>query len=262
MQADMTAFIALLGVVVGVLLIAAAVAVTREIRSSRVLRCTWIDQEFSALEDKADECETGRRIDRSNSLRALSPEYTYLMLRRGELDRVAELIARQYGLRFKKISVRFDHNVPHQSGVGRPAAGVVEMSDTWDGVYADVCVDGRYEGSGEEVAAILAHELSHIWLTTLDIYGESLDQERRTDLAVYLCGMGKLALNAIQRESHLGYLTRQEMAYAYRWVCRKEGIAFAQAMEGLREPAKLLLTGYRRNWEAGIGQGDRRSVSG
>ncbi|MFC2077483.1 hypothetical protein ACFLTM_01565 [Candidatus Bipolaricaulota bacterium] len=209
----------------------------------------WIDREICDMRTRISEGEIRHRIDRRDSPIRLSPGYIYLLLQRGEVDHVAEVISRQFGLKFKTVSVEFDPEIQQRSCSVHRAAGLVEVSDTWDGIYADIHIDSRYRSSPEQVGAILAHELAHVLLTTLDIYGDGLEIERRTDLAGYVCGMGKLALNGFQGASRLGYLEGQEMAYSYASVCQYDHITFEDAVDGLCESAKHLLASYQRSWE-------------
>jgi len=238
-----------------IIAIALLVAGVRSHRSTRAhsarspqRACGWIDREICDMRKRISEGEIKRRIDRRDSPIVLSPGYVYLLLQRGEVDHVAEVVARQFGLMFKTVSVGFDPEIQQRSRSVHRAAGLVELSDTWDGIYADIYIDSRYRSSPEQVGAILAHELGHVLLTTLDVYGDGLEIERRTDLAVYVCGMGKLALNGIQGTSRLGYLEGQEMACSYASVCQYDHITFEDAVDGLCESAKHLLRPYRRSW--------------
>jgi len=215
----------------------------REIDSS-----PYLDETIRFLDKRISEgCQIGR-IDRGYARLILEPSDIYPYCNIEGLTQAAEKICQQYGLIFANLSANF---VP---GLGKP--GLIELSDTWEGIIGEIAVDLGYSRSPSMVAAILAHELAHVLLTTLDIYGETIEVERKTDVAIFVCGMGKLPLNAIWESSgpsaafrgHLGYLSPEEMAYVYFRTCVMNGISYSEAIAGLNVPAKRYMRNYQKRW--------------
>lgn len=194
------------------------------------------------------------RVFRSSALPVFDPANVYSLLANKQLSAATELIAEQFGLKFKKVTVQFGP-VDSYRITDRKTAGKIEISDTWDGVLAEITIDAAYiEGGVADIAAILAHELSHVLLTTLDVYELAVyendwEMERMTDVAVYACGLGKIMLNALTRSSSLGYLSPYEAAYIFTRVCIDEDIAYSHAVEGLTSYAKSLVKEYQRMWK-------------
>ncbi len=82
----------------------------------------------------------------------------------------------------------------------------------------------------ESVLAVLAHEACHhiLDLSGLNTHRSEVD-EPLTDLAMFICGFGKVFvdgksyLSSIKNQwcsTHLGYLTEEQYKFAYSWVLR------------------------------------------
>ncbi len=104
-----------------------------------------------------------------------------------------------------------------------------------------------YVGKKYAVGAILAHELTHAFLFSNEIWVEDPNEnEMFTDLAAVFVGFGKLLLNGLivvtdeyQSEGHvLGYLSPELISYCYDKVNTIRSISEAVAMENLTSEAK------------------------
>ena len=106
----------------------------------------------------------------------------------------------------------------------------------------------RYKEDPRDVAAILAHEITHVFLYRAGLWlPNEYDNEILTDTASTYLGVGWLGLNAFRvtesqqpsvnpgqvyiqwKEERLGYLTPEEFGY----VLGKRAITFQENMDGL-----------------------------
>lgn len=117
------------------------------------------------------------------------------------------------------------HKVPRIETVSLiDAGGQFKVSDGWVSIKLanHLLMDRR------AVHAILAHEICHYVLENSGIREKDSDQnERLTDLCMFVCGLGKLFLDGYKRESirneyrpghRLGYLTDAEYGFASKYV--------------------------------------------
>jgi hypothetical protein len=94
--------------------------------------------------------------------------------------------------------------------------------------WVTIAVAERFLTNQQAVRAILAHEACHYILESAEIREADRDQnERLTDLCVFVCGLGKLYLEGYRtraapteyRRGHrLGYLTDEEYQFAHSYV--------------------------------------------
>jgi len=120
-------------------------------------------------------------------------------------------------------------NVPYripriETGPLIDAAGQFKVSDGW----VSVKIPSHFLIDGKAFRAILAHEICHYILESSGIRLPDYEQnERLTDLYMFVCGLGKLFLDGYKREStqndyrsshRLGYLTDAEYEFAAEYV--------------------------------------------
>ena len=99
-------------------------------------------------------------------------------------------------------------------------------------VLIDVCP--QFIGHPPALLAILAHEACHHILEMSGIRKETTaDNERLTDLAIFVCGFGGILLDGqwLVRQvdagwstAHLGYLSPEQYALAQGWVLRAQNL--------------------------------------
>jgi hypothetical protein len=103
------------------------------------------------------------------------------------------------------------------------AAGTFTEQDGW----VKVAVDNKFFDDRAAAHAILAHELCHYVLFASGIREQvTLENERLTDAAMFVLGLGEVFLAGYQREAQttyrpghrLGYLTDEEYQYAAAYV--------------------------------------------
>lgn len=98
-----------------------------------------------------------------------------------------------------------------------------------NGQYASVIFSQSILASREALLVTIAHEACHhiLDLSSLTNRQDTEQNERATDLAMYICGFGDIARRgyriALKNSSsfihmHLGYLKPQEHDYAWAWV--------------------------------------------
>ena len=221
------------------------IAPTRGIRTKRLL-----DRDVKLVSKAVGEANDNGRLDRSNAYSLLELSEIYPLCEQADLSRAVLMIARQYGLKFTQLDACFSSNLEDDyASESRHRAGVALISDSWRfGLDADIRVDPEYQGKPRLVAAILAHELGHAFLTLIDDYLGEAPTERQTDIAVYVCGMGKLPLNIIGGTFRLGYLSPEEMAYTYFRTSLDAGISFQWAASDLSRSAVDYLQKYQGHW--------------
>lgn len=126
---------------------------------------------------------------------------------------IARHIARHFGLTFSHIVVAFVHNL------GAP--GKVELSAGSD---FHVDIDAKYKLNTNFLAAILAHEIAHIYLFRHNIrIDDTLENEILTDTVASFLGCARLILNSSYDEvsyannrttvHSFGYITQYEVGY-------------------------------------------------
>lgn len=101
----------------------------------------------------------------------------------------------------------------------------------------------HHAGKPYAVGAIIAHELTHVFMWGKGIGAPDCDEnERLTDLTAICVGLGKLALNGTLLEpsgdmmtaTGLGYVPHELLVYAFRKVNALRGIADREARRHLR----------------------------
>lgn len=156
-----------------------------------------------------------------------------------EVQRLAGRIARYLELPIGKIFVTFSPSLPC------PAQVELSMADDYL-----VRLHERYRFGYQDVPALLAHEIVHIFLHRLKIaFPHVLDNEILTDTAATYLGLGWPCLNAFRisvHDSHefgyvgprtirhvsaskVGYLTPEEFAY----VLAKRSLLFGERIDRL-----------------------------
>jgi hypothetical protein len=119
------------------------------------------------------------------------------------------------------------------------------------GAISHIQIPLYYVGRPHALGAILAHELTHERLAPIEevLCSTVQEQERVTDLASMVSGLGKLVLNGLITEivpvagerQVLGYLDPPVIAYVYRFLGQRYGIAESQLMRNLTDAAIALL---------------------
>lgn len=129
-------------------------------------------------------------------------------------------------------------------------------------------------GQHAAVLAILAHEACHHILGLSSIRATSREEnERLTDLVVFICGFGNILLQGYRQvrrvdsrwvTMHLGYLSEQQYWLANNWILRAQGL---QNRPPLAPPASLSrrsLFSRVKQWfgpeGATLGQDGHRSI--
>jgi hypothetical protein len=101
--------------------------------------------------------------------------------------------------------------------------------------YVSIEISPALLRHSDSVLAVLAHEACHhiLDLSGLNTHRPELD-EPLTDLAMFICGFGKVfmngksylsSINSQWRSTHLGYLTDEQYKFAYSWVLRSSAFA-------------------------------------
>ena len=188
------------------------------------------------------------RLDRSDACVLLDPLGIYELCSDRHLSPAAHVISRRYGLQFSSMEVGFSDARWDDGRMSGSRAGLAEISDTWEGVSARVSIHARFRQNPHLIAAVVCHELGHVLLTLIDDLFPEPPSEIQTDLAMFVCGMGKLPLNTLNRAFHVGYLSREEMIHAYYQACVYSAVPFEEAHAGLDRHAARALTRYRRAW--------------
>lgn len=164
-----------------------------------------------------------------------------------ELDRVANEIARFLRLR-QRIHVNID-NLPHKVG------GNIALTSDYD---ITINVEYSLLKIADSVLAVLAHELTHLYLFnhTIDLSKKSvLDNELLTDIAAIYLGLGKLILNGHRTEKkyevdnkeytyklHVGYVKTHYLGFVYKTICDMRNIPENVYNENLSPQGKIYIT--------------------
>ncbi len=118
--------------------------------------------------------------------------------------------------------------------------GVIRISDRYTTIE-DLQVRGM------AVGAVVSHEISHYYLMSKGIRRETVDNERLTDLVMFVLGLGKLHFNGGNiviegREEHLGYLPIKDTVYAFMEYQKHAGIPIPQQTTNLSGEAHQIIT--------------------
>jgi len=102
---------------------------------------------------------------------------------------------------------------------------------------------------GMAIGTILAHEIAHYCLMKKGVLRQAADNERLTDLALMVLGLGKLWFNGRdlvieERREHLGYLGPLDMTYAYMQYSRHNGNSLQDLTLNLSSEARRLLLSW------------------
>jgi hypothetical protein len=109
--------------------------------------------------------------------------------------------------------------------------GVVELSNQND-LFVEV--DSIYQGERDAILAILAHEMTHIFLHKVGLNSKNEQQnEILTDVTAMFLGFGLLLLNSngiivwkVGKQMHFGYLSLDEQGYLLAKRCAYFGLNF------------------------------------
>ncbi len=129
---------------------------------------------------------------------------------------LAKKIANHYHLPVKAVVVTFSSSL-------KPP-GIVELSSS-DDFFVELQI--QYQSDPKSIAAILAHEVAHIFLHKSNMrFPEEHDNEVLTDTVATYFGFGPTILNAVTQKKrrlsadtvetkvhHFGYLTLEEFGY-------------------------------------------------
>jgi len=168
------------------------------------------------------------------------------------IQRLASAIAQHLKLPGGSILVTFKSNLQ--------SSGRVELSGR-DGYFVEL--HSRYQHDCRDIPAILAHEITHVFLHRAGLgFPDTHDNEILTDTAAVYLGVGWLCLNAYRRnewysestggrvnvttqEEQLGYLTPEEFGY----VLGKRVLVFNETPDKLLTSVAAHLAykeGYRK----------------
>ena len=139
---------------------------------------------------------------------------------------LAKRIISHYQLTGITVNVKFSENLK--------TPGHVELSSSY---IFSIEIQSQYQYSHEIVAAILAHEVAHIFLNRKGInFPDEFEEEVLADTTATYLGLGTTILNAASRSkswydnnfqtkiNHFGYLSLKEIGY----ILAKRDIAFGQ----------------------------------
>ncbi|GEM_PF-3606705 len=140
------------------------------------------------------------------------------------VQRIAKAILDWLKIKSLVIHVAFNRTLPQ--------AGIVELTKNHD-IFVEIREE--YKLSPSILAAILAHEVMHVYLNNHSIrLADTLENERLTDIAVFYFGLGVLYVNGIIKKSRqhdslgnesivqtkLGYLEDEEIAFLFAKLAR------------------------------------------
>ena len=100
---------------------------------------------------------------------------------------------------------------------GRHIAGQIQIGNQSEKIQ----IASHFKEKALQLGRILAHEISHDFLHSRGIMlSDTEENERLTDLASLVLGLGKLVLNGMEKRTgvnvlRLGYLSPPDLAYAY-----------------------------------------------
>jgi len=164
-----------------------------------------------------------------------------------DLQRVTTEIAKHLGIA-PIPDVRYDWGIKMEPEV----AGQIKLASP----IRCIQIPFFYVGKKYEVGGILAHEMTHAFLTSNGILLEDPNEnEMFTDLAAVFIGLGKLLLNGLLvaidehlSEGHvLGYLSPELIVYCYKRVNAYRSISEEAATKNLTPEATNRLSNFRIN---------------
>jgi len=163
------------------------------------------------------------------------------------IQKVANRIAKHIGL---KVTPRVDYEAILSSDLfSGDKHTVAEIKGN------NIKVSSNYEKKSKALGAILAHEITHFVLNTKGIILSNKEEnERFTDLAAIMLGLGKLMLNGHEANpgNILGYLTFIELVYAYEKQNAMRGIVpdicLANLTDGVSVQVRQLMHQREHEW--------------
>ncbi|HUV02603.1 MAG TPA: tetratricopeptide repeat protein [Desulfobacteria bacterium] len=111
----------------------------------------------------------------------------------------------------------------------------------------EIQISSQFREKALQLGRILAHEISHDLLHSRNIWLQTTEEnERLTDLASLMLGMGKVVLNGMEERLgiqtlRLGYLSPADMAYAYVKINALYGIPDEKSLTNLTHNALKLV---------------------
>jgi hypothetical protein len=199
----------------------------------------WIDEKLGFL----DQAQKNFSINSKNFF--FEPtESIYMKLESGDeydLQSVANKIAKHIGI-VPFPDVKYDWGLKMELDT----AGKFSMTQS----SRIIRIPFYYVGKKYSVGAILAHEITHAFLTYRGIiFSETRENEVFTDITSIYIGLGKLGLNGliiatddINNEIHsLGYLTPELFLYCFRIINEKKSIPNEIVLKNLNPTAKKIM---------------------
>ncbi len=121
-------------------------------------------------------------------------------------------------------------------------------------------ISDGYKNNSDVVLSILAHEICHKYLHVNNIKCTPLLQnEILTDIATVYTGLGKLSLNGCETRTYisntsktetLGYISREEFAFAYKLICTMRNISKQEMFKGLSSSATIVLNEIENKFQS------------
>ena len=119
-------------------------------------------------------------------------------------------------------------------------------------VPEDIRISDRFKNienariRGMAIGAIISHELSHYYVIRKGILRDTDDNERLTDLAIVILGLGKLYFNGRdfvvnQERLQLGYLQCTDMVYAFKKYQDETKISEGELLRDLSSEARRMI---------------------
>lgn len=211
---------------------------------SGTLEKDWIDANFSYL------------VSRVGTFPPFEPSDLFYE-RLGTLENISENNA---GCK-AALSEIFDHiglpEVPVYFVTGLQNPGEFRYSWNNDQVIPEaVRISDRYKKienirvRGVAVGAVLAHEITHYCIMKKGILRDTTDNERLTDLGIFVLGLGKLYFNGgkpvvDQKQEELGYLTTLNKVYAFMKYQEQAKIPLDAQTVNLSPEAVQLITFWK-----------------
>ena len=138
------------------------------------------------------------------------------------------------------------------SSVATNTAGHIELNDYDDSQSVFITIGEKYRGNDKAVLCIMAHEICHKLLHIRRFKGKTVEEnEVYTDLAAIYSGLGRLILNGCFRQDvqmfgttsrtttqTIGYLSKENYAYAYVVMSSFYGIKRRQYLSGIDKSVK------------------------
>ena len=138
------------------------------------------------------------------------------------------------------------------SSVATNTAGHIELNDYDDSQSVFITIGEKYRGNDKAVLCIMAHEICHKLLHIRKFKGKTVEEnEVYTDLAAIYTGLGRLILNGCFKQETewlgnvsrtttqtIGYLSKENYAYAYVTMSSFYGIKRRQYLAGIDKSVK------------------------